>query len=501
MTQSRKRWFILAIVSSALLLITIDMTVLFTALPTLTHDLHASASEKLWIVNAYALVVAGFLPGAGALGDKYGPKLMFLVGLVIFGLASFIAAFAPTPTILIAARVLLAIGAASMMPATLAIIRHTFEDEGERSIAIGIWASVSAGGAAFGPVLGGFLLEYFWWGSVFLINVPIVIVAFILGLWMLEKKKLILGHPLDVIGSVQVMIGLVGVVLAIKELAKRDPSWVLMLISLVIGLAFIAIFLRRQTHAASPMIDFTLFQNRSFRAAVVVAMISMAALVGLELVFSQRLQLVAGMTPLEAGIFMLPIPLAAFIVGPIVGAMMPRLGAERILWSGLLLSAMGTGLHMLTFQDGEAMQIISFILLGLGIGASMTGASAAIMLNAPVDRAGMAASIEEVSFELGGAFGVAILGSVMTAAYTRFMPIPAGINLPANIRDSLDEALLAAETLDPETASLLTTLSRGAFNHAFFAVLAVSFVMLVITALWIMISTRKHEVVTGLVGD
>ena len=171
------RWLVLAIVSSALFLIVIDMTVLYTALPRLTHDLAASASEKLWIINAYPLVVAGLLPGVGSLGDRLGHKRMFTAGLVVFGLASLAAAYAPSAEVLIAARVLLAVGAAMMMPATLSIIRLTFEDENERSFAIGIWAAVASGGAAFGPVVGGILLEYFWWGSVFLINVPVVLIV------------------------------------------------------------------------------------------------------------------------------------------------------------------------------------------------------------------------------------------------------------------------------------------------------------------------------------
>lgn len=186
--QSPKKWLILAIVSSALFLIVIDMTVLYTALPTLTHDLHATASEKLWIVNIYALVASGLLLGMGTLGDKLGHKPLFISGLVVFGAASLFAAYSPAPSMLIAARALLAVGAAMMMPATLSIIRLTFTDERERALAIGIWAAVASGGAAFGPVMGGILLEYFWWGSVFLINVPVVLLALIMGITVIPHR-------------------------------------------------------------------------------------------------------------------------------------------------------------------------------------------------------------------------------------------------------------------------------------------------------------------------
>src|SRR5690606_23367082 len=178
---SHNRWLVLAIVSSALFLIVIDLTVLYTALPRLTHDLRASASQKLWIINAYPLVVAGLLPGLGTLGDRLGHKQLFLGGLLVFGMASVVAAFAPGADVLIGSRILLAVGAAMMMPATLSIIRLTFDDEKERAFAIGIWAAVASGGAAFGPVVGGVLLAFFWWGSVFLINVPVVLVAVVVG--------------------------------------------------------------------------------------------------------------------------------------------------------------------------------------------------------------------------------------------------------------------------------------------------------------------------------
>src|SRR5215475_1577936 len=213
------RWAILAIVSSAVFLIVVDMTVLHTALPTLTRDLGASASEKLWIINTYSLVVAGLLPGCGTLADKIGHKRMLVIGLCLFGLASLAAAYSPSPVALIGARALLAVGAASMMPATLSIIRLTFSDEKECALAIGLWSAVASGGSAIGPLIGGGLLEYFWWGSVFLVNVPVVVVALVAALALIPSDAGRSGTSWDLQGSLLILIGLVGLAYAIDEIA------------------------------------------------------------------------------------------------------------------------------------------------------------------------------------------------------------------------------------------------------------------------------------------
>jgi len=485
------RWLVLAIVSSALFLIVIDMTVLYTALPRLTHDLAASASEKLWIINAYPLVVAGLLPGVGSLGDRLGHKRMFTAGLVVFGIASLAAAYAPNAEMLIAARVLLAVGAAMMMPATLSIIRLTFEDENERSFAIGIWAAVASGGAAFGPVVGGVLLEYFWWGSVFLINVPVVLIALVLALTVLETRPGNKNRQWDLVGSVQVMIGLVGVTFALKELAKRDSSMLLFAVSMIVGLIALVVFYRRQRATNGMLVDFTLFGNRKFSSGVMAASVSSAALIGVELVFSQRLQLVAGYSPLQAGLLILPIPLAAFVAGPLVGWGLPKIGEARVLWGGMLITGLGTALYLFSFQMQPHIWLIGLMIMGFGVGAAMTGASTAIMGNAPEEKAGMAASVEEVSYELGGATGVTIFGSLMTAIYTAFMIVPEGSGFPETIRDSLDEALLLAETLPAEQAQHLREVGFMAFDQAFMWVIATASLLIFATALLIFRMNRK----------
>ncbi|MBD8687156.1 MULTISPECIES: MFS transporter [unclassified Rhizobium] len=480
--QAANRWIVLSILSSALFLITIDVTVLYTALPRLTAELGASASEKLWIVNAYPLVMAGLLLGAGTLGDRVGHRRLFLVGLVIFGMASLVAAFAPNPAVLIAARALLAVGAAGMMPATLSLIRLIFDDAHERSVAIGIWAAVASGGAAFGPVLGGALLEYFWWGSVFLINVPVVVVALLATIWVIPSVPGNRSKPWDAVGSAQILVGLVALTYAVKELAKQAPSWSALVVSALIGLVALALFKRRQDKRAHKLIDFTLFRDRQFASGVVAAMVTMLALVGLQLVLSQRLQLVLDLTPLQAGLTLLPIPLGAFLAGPIAGLVAARLGTINVLWIGLLLASAGLILSLLVQDASQFSQIGSFFLLGFGLGAAMTAASTVIMANVPAEQAGMAASIEEVSFELGGAIGIAVLGSALAAVYGMSIALPRQAGIPAEVFDGLDQALVSAATVPPEMGQTIRNAARAAFDLGFLSVMIFVAVVLVLSS-------------------
>lgn len=489
----QNRWLILAIVSSALFLVVIDMTVLYTALPRLTHDLYASASAKLWIVNAYPLVVAGLLPGAGALGDRIGNKKLFAGGLLVFGLASLAAAFSPTSGVLIASRALLAVGAAMMMPATLSIVRQTFADERERAFAIGIWAAIASGGAAVGPVLGGVLLEYFWWGSVFLINVPIVIVALAFTLWVIPNRAGDTTRPWDLVASVHIMIGLVGVTYAIKEFGKQTPAYAAALTTAMIGVVFLWLFVRRQGRSTQPMIDFRLFRNRRFSSGVATAFIASLTLVGMELVLSQRFQLVMGLSPLEAGLLILPVPLAAFAAGPLAGLALPRLGSEPIMWASLTAAGLGVASLLYVHEARPLVQIASLAVLGFGFGAAMTAASSAIMLNTPEESAGTVASIEEVSYELGGAMGVALLGSLMSTIYSISLTLPDSMNAPVMVYDSLDEALIYAKGLAPDAASALTGFARDAFESAFTSVILVASATLILTAMAIRLATRPGK--------
>lgn len=416
LTTSR-RWMLLAVVSAALLLITLDNSILYTALPTLTEELGANGTESLWIINAYPLVMAGLLLGAGTLGDRVGHKRMFLIGLVIFGVASLLAAFSPSPIILIAARAVLAVGAAAMMPATLALIRVTFENPRERNLAIAIWGTIAVIGSALGPILSGLLLEAFWWGSVFLINVPVVLLAIVGALVLAPANDADPTKKWDLVSSIQVMVGLVGLVVAIKEFAHLPPSPLVLGVSLVASAIGFTLFARRQHTLAYPLLDFGIFGNARFVAGIIGAGLAMFSIAGVQLVTTQRFQLIEGLSPLEAGLLVATVALGSLPTSVLGGAILHRVGLLPLVTGGLALGAVGTALVATSFQSINPWMLTGLLLLGAGVGAAMAVASTAIIGNVPVRRAGMASSIEEVSYEFGSLTAVAILGSIVAAIY------------------------------------------------------------------------------------
>jgi len=413
-SQDPRRWITLIIAATGLLLICVDITVLYIALPTLTRELGASDTSRLWIINAYPLVVAGLLPGLGTLGDRFGHRRLFVAGLAIFGAASLAAAYSPTVGLLIAARALQGVGGATMMPATLAIIRSSFSDPRERALALGIWSGVASGGMALGPVIAGALLEHFWWGSVFLINVPVVILALVATAWVIPPGSRSAGSPWDLRGSLQLLVGLTAVVFAIKEIAHQPFSMLRLCAALAVGAAFLFIYLRGQKTRAQPLIDLALFRQHEFAAGFAAASCGTAGAVGVELALGQHLQLVLDRSPLEAALILLPMPLGAFIAGPFAGWLMHRAPPTWLMVSGFGLAA-GCALLLPLFP----LSVLLLTGIGLGIGTTVTCASTSVMNAAPPERAGMAASIEEVGFELGGAVGVAIFGTLLTLVYRR----------------------------------------------------------------------------------
>lgn len=474
-------------------MVSIDMTVLHTALPSVVRDLGATNAQKLWIINAYSLVLAGLLPGFGTLGDRIGHRRVFMWGLVVFGIASLAAAFAPSVALLITARSLLAVGAAMMMPTTISLLRLTFQEDTERAVAIGIWGSIASGAAAIGPLIGGAMLAYFWWGSVFLINVPVVLATLVLARRYVPDPA---GNPArhwDLWASALVTVALAGLIYGLKEAMKPDADVAYAVAGIGGGVLFAWLFQRRQKNLPSPLIDFSLFRNTRFAGGIVAALVASLALLGAEFVISQQMQLSRGYTPLQAGLFLLPIALASILAGPVIGSRLMRTGVERML--SVMLAMTGLGLGLFTLSDGTPLtwQAAVLAIFGFGAGGTMSAASTAIMISAPEDRAGMAGSAESVAYEFGGTLGVAILGSLMAAIYTVSLAIPSDVIAPALAWDSIDQALIASQALAPDKAARMLEASRAAFDRGAVVSCALGTAILAVLALGFGMRARRSS--------
>jgi DHA2 family multidrug resistance protein-like MFS transporter len=478
----------LFVVSSGLLLITLDNSILYTVLPVLGRDLKASQSQLLWIVNMYPLVMAGLLLGAGTLGDRIGHRRIFIAGLLVFAAASLLAAFAPTPAVLIAARGVLAVGAAMMMPATLALIRVSFEDEKERTLAFALWGMLAIIGAALGPVLGGALLDRFWWGSVFLINVPVVLLALMGTVFFAPRVEPDPSKHWDLLSSIQAMLMLGGLVLAIKEFAHGVHP-MLAMGALALSLLAAVAFVQRQGRLEFPLLDFAVFRNPALMAGVLAAGFSLFAIAGVQLMTTQKFQLVEGYTPLEAGYLVSIIALSCIPTALIGGTFLHRIGLRILISGGLAICATGILITAFGAVSGQVWLMSGLITTGLGIGAALSVASAAILGNAPAHRAGMAGAVEEVSYELGALLAVALLGSLSSAIYAAGASFPSGTPVAAS--ESIVAAVAIGAQMGEGGQALLAEAGR-AFDAAYIYVLLVVAFALISAALLTAILLRNH---------
>lgn len=471
--KSPHRWLLLMMVGLGLLLVTVDITILLTALPVLTHELHASAAEGLWIVNAYPLFSTGLLLGAGTLGDRIGHRRMYLVGLVIFGLASLMAAYAGSVAVLVLARVLQAVGASAMLPATLALIRVGFSDERERALAISVWACLSLVGAILGPLLGGWLLGHFHWGALFLVNVPIIAVAW-LGTWFVApEQRNPNADPWDLPSSVLALLTLSSLVLAIKTATHPPIDLGLLGAALATGLVAGLAFVRRQRRLTHPLLDFSLFRNPAFAAGVLGAVSVTFTTGGVLLGVSQRFQWVAGYTPLQSGLLASVLFIGTLPSSILGGLWLHRIGLRRLIAGGLAVGALGmlvaaqalpwhpSGLP--AAHEGLGWLVAGLLLAGLGLGATISVASTAIVESAPPHRAGMASSVEEVAYEFGALLSIALLGSLLTGLYTVFVQLPPGVDAAAarSISAALDIVAASGGALPDHLAHLGQHLSSS----------------------------------------
>ena len=464
--KSPHRWLLLMMVGLGLLLVTVDITILLTALPVLTHELHASAAEGLWIVNAYPLFSTGLLLGAGTLGDRISHRRMYLVGLVIFGLASLMAAYAASVAVLVLARVLQAVGASAMLPATLALIRVGFADERERALAISVWACLSLVGAILGPLLGGWLLGHFHWGALFLVNVPIIAVAW-LGTWFVApEQRNPNAAPWDLPSSVLALLTLSSLVLAIKTATHPPIDLGLLGTALATGLVAGLAFVRRQRRLPHPLLDFSLFRNPPFAAGVLGAVSVTFTTGGVLLGVSQRFQWVAGYTPLQSGLLASVLFIGTLPSSILGGLWLHHIGLRRLIAGGLAVGALGmlvaaqalpwhpSGLP--AADEGLGWLVTGLLLAGLGLGATISVASTAIVESAPPHRAGMASSVEEVAYEFGALLSIALLGSLLTGLYTVFVQLPPGVDAAAaqSISAALDIVAASGSALPDHLAHL-----------------------------------------------
>ncbi|MFF0448670.1 MFS transporter [Streptomyces sp. NPDC004609] len=490
------RWLALAALVLAVLLVAVDATVLGLATPYLSEDLKPSGTQLLWIGDVYSFVIAGLLISMGSLGDRIGRKKLLLTGAVAFGAVSVLNAYATSPEMMIVARALLGVAGATLMPSTLALIRNIFHDPKERSIAVGIWGAAASAGAAVGPVVGGFLLEHFWWGSVFLINLPVMAVLVVIGIKLLPESRNPNPGPWDLLSVGLSLIGMVSVVYAVKEMAVHGIGTGSSAAA-VAGIGALIWFVRRQLTLPSPLLDVRLFHNRGFSGAVLADLLTILGLSGLVFFLSQFLQLVQGRSPLEAGLIELPAAIGAVGAGLLAGLLARRWSVRGTVSFGLL--AVGVALAactLLTEDTGVLALGLALFIGGLGAGLAFTVTADVILSSVPKEQAGAASAVSETAYELGAALGIALLGSIVTGVYRGFTvpeDVPAGAADAA--RDSLGGAAEAAHALPQEQGAALLASARDAFADGFHVAGAVGSAVLFATAIaaWFLLRGQRLE--------
>ena len=480
------RWTVLIVLCVSLLFVALDTTILYVAVPSVTEDLRPGPVELLWIVDVYPLIAASLLILFGTLGDRVGRRRILLLGYGLFGVASAAAALAPNPQTLMVARALLGIGGAMIMPATLSILRQVFPDRRERAVAIGVWSAVAAVGAAVGPVLGGFLVENFWWGSVFLINIPMMAVMLLIGRWLLPESRGERNGPWDVIGAIIAALGVLGIVLGVKRIGSGEAVLGLTtLVPIVLGTLLLVLFVHRQRRRVHPLIDMRLFARPAFGTSVGCIVLAMLALVGLQLIAVQYLQLVLGLSPLETGLRMLPLVFAAMAAGLTGSRMLQAVGPRAMVSLGFVLTAVAV-LCLTAMNDQDRVWLLSlgFVLLGFGFQSTLFGAYESMLSEAPAEASGGAAAIGETSYQLGAGIGVALLGSVMNAAYAPGLShvdgVPRGASASAS--HSLGEAYKVAAGLGESARHALREAARESFVRGLHVTLVASAVLLLVGA-------------------
>jgi MFS transporter, DHA2 family, multidrug resistance protein len=487
----RREWIGLAVIALPCLLYSMDLTVLELAVPKLSADLKPTSSQLLWILDIYGFLLAGFLITMGTLGDRIGRRRLLLIGAAAFGAASVLAAFSTSSEMLIATRALLGIAGATLAPSTLALIRNMFLNPAQRTFAIGVWATSFSAGAAIGPLAGGVLLEFFWWGSVFLLAVPVMALLLMLGPVLLPESRDTGAGRVDLLSAALSLISVLAVIYGLKQIAQEGMEWP-PLLSILVGLVLGAVFVRRQRGLAEPLIELRLFRAPAFSASLATFALSIFVIAGIFLFIAQYLQLVFGLSPLVAGLWTVPSS-SGLIAGSMLAPLVVRwVRPAFVMAGGLVLSAVGFG--MLTQVDaasGLAILVIGSVVLSLGVAPVGTLATDIVVGSAPPERAGAASGISETSAEFGGALGIAILGSIGTAVYRSEVadafPDGAPPEAAEAARDTLGGAVSVADQLPGTLAAELLDTAREAFTQGLqvsaITSVAIVLVMAILTAI------------------
>jgi MFS transporter, DHA2 family, multidrug resistance protein len=492
----RREWIGLAVIALPCLLYSMDLTVLNLALPSLSADLAPTSSQLLWIVDIYGFLVAGMLITMGTLGDRIGRRRLLLIGAAAFGIASAIAAFSTSAEMLIAMRALLGLAGATLAPSTLSLIRNMFHDPRERTTAIGVWISSYSAGAAIGPLLGGVLLEYFWWGSVFLVSVPVMVLLLVVGPRLLPEYRDPDAGRLDLASAVLWLAAVLATIYGLKRTVEVGLGWPEAMY-IASGLALGLVFLRRQATLADPMIDLALFRARAFSAALATYALGTFVAFGIFVFVAQHMQLVLGMGPLEAGLWTMPFALA-FIVGSMLTPMIVRrVRPGHLMAAGLAVAAAGFALlTQIDRTSGVVLLVTAFVVYSLGLAPVFTLSTDLVVGSAPPERAGAASAISETASEFGGALGIAILGSIGAAVYRGEMAasLPAGIPSATAeaARQTLGGAVALAGRMPERLGGPLVGVAREAFAQSFELVAAICAALLVALAIIAAVLLRRE---------
>jgi DHA2 family multidrug resistance protein-like MFS transporter len=464
----RREWLGLAVLMLPTLLIVMDLTVLHLAVPQLSADLQPSSSELLWIVDIYGFLIAGSLITMGTLGDRIGRRRLLLIGAAAFGFASILAAFSPTAQLLIASRALLGIAGATLMPSTLSLISTMFRDPQQRSVAIGIWISGFSAGSAIGPLVGGLLLEYFWWGSVFLLGVPVMLLLLAVGPRLLPEAKDPNAGRIDLLSAALSLISVLLVIYGVKH-GSQEGLDALSIITIVAGLTLGVVFVRRQQTLADPLVDLRLFRVPAFSAALIMYTLGVFVSFGAFLFIAQYLQLVAGLSPVQAGLWSVPGALASIVGSNVAPVLVRHIRPAYVAAGGLALAAIGFAMQTQIGVDSLLIVAISWVLISLGFGLTFTVSTDLVVGSAPPERAGAASALTETGAELGGALGLAMMGSLGMAIYRSQVAatLPPGVppEAAAAAQETLGNVMAQAQQLPAATGTALLEVSRLAFTQ------------------------------------